>query len=164
MIGTGETVDINATLFGQMLTFALLVWFTMKYVWPPILQALEIRQQKIAAGLHAAEQSKLELAQTKIQVEEQLMACKKRVDGLLKEAEKGAEDILHQAKQEADKEYHRTIAAAQDDIKQQLQQEKTVLFSQVVDIVIKATEHILQKSVGPETDLVLLNQFIRDQH
>ena len=156
-------MDINATLFGQMLTFALLVWFTMKYVWPPVLHALEERQQKIAAGLQAAEQNKIELAQTLIKVEEQLAASKVQADILLKQAVERSEQIIEEAKQKAMVENQRIIAAAQVEIKQQIQKEKAVLFKEVVDIAIKGAEYILQKNMSSETDMVLLNKFIEDQ-
>ena len=156
-------MDINATLFGQMLTFALLVWFTMKYVWPPILHALEQREQKIAAALQAAEQNKIELAQTLIKVQEQLVASKIQVDSLLKQALERSEQIIEEAKQKALHENQRIVAAAQTEIQQQIQKEKALLFKEVVNIVIKGVEHILQKNMGSEIDLALLNKFIGDQ-
>lgn len=156
-------MDINATLFGQILTFALLVWFTMKYVWPPILHALEERQQKIAAGLQAAEQNKIELAQTLIKVDEQLTASKIQADILLKQAVERSEQIIEEAKQKAMAENQRIVAAAQIEIQQQIQKEKAALFKEVVDLVIKGSEHILQKNMTAETDLALLNKFIEDQ-
>lgn len=156
-------MDINATLFGQMLTFALLVWFTMKYVWPPIFHALEERQQKIAAGLQAAEQNKIELAQTLIKVEEQLAASKMQADVLLKQAVQQSDRIIEEAKQKAMAENQRIIAAAQVEIQRQMQKEKAALFKEVVGIVIKGAEHILQKNMSSETNLTLLNKFIEDQ-
>ena len=156
-------MDINATLFGQMLTFALLVWFTMKYVWPPILDVLKQREQKIAAGLQAAEQNKVELAQTLIKVEERLAASKIQADSLLKQAVERSDQIIEEAKQKALNENQRIVAAAQTEIQQQIQKEKALLFKEVVDIIIKGAEHILQKNMGSEADLVLLNKFIEDQ-
>ena len=156
-------MEINATLLGQLITFAILVWFTMKYVWPPILHALEERQQKIAAGLQAAEQNKIELAQTLIKVEEQLAASKIQADILLKQAVERSEQIIEEAKQKAMAENQRIIAAAQVEIQQQIQKEKAHLFKEVVDIVIKGAEYILQKNMNSETDLALLNKFIEDQ-
>ena len=156
-------MDINATLFGQIITFVLLVWFTMKFVWPPILQALEKRQQEIAAGLQAAEQSKTEWAQTLIKVEEELRAAKMQADNLLKKAAERAEQIIEEAKQKAIIENQRIVAAAQGEIEQQIEKEKTVLFKDVGNMVIKGLEYMLQKNMNAETDLELLNKFIQDQ-
>jgi F-type H+-transporting ATPase subunit b len=153
-------VDINATLLGQMLTFALLVWFTMKYIWPPVLHALEERQQKIAAGLQAAEQNSLVLAQTLLKVEEQLAAARMESDVLLKQATIRAEQIVEEARLKAKKENERIIASAQVEIQQTIEKAKTELFKEVVNIAIKGAEHILQKNIQPDVDDTLFNEFI----
>ena len=155
-------MDINATLLGQMLTFALLVWVTMKYIWPPILHALEERQQKIAAGLQAAEQSKLELAETLVKVEQQLAAARVQSDVLLKQATERAEQIIEEAKQKAKQENERIVASAQVEIRQEIDKAKTELFKEVINIAIKGAEHILEKNIRPDVDVALLNKFIQD--
>jgi F-type H+-transporting ATPase subunit b len=155
-------LNINATLLGQMLTFALLVWVTMKYIWPPVLKALEERQQKIAEGLHAAERSKLELADTLARVEQQLAAAKRQSDILLKQAAQRAEQIVEEAKQKAKHENERIVASAQIEIRQEIEKAKTQLFKEVADIAIKAAEHILQKNIQPDVDAALFNKFIQD--
>lgn len=155
-------MDINATLLGQILTFALLVWFTMKYIWPPVLRALDERQQKIAAGLQAAEQSKLELAETLVKVEEQLMAARGECNILIKQATQRAEQIIEEAKLTAKTEQRRITAQAQSDIRQEIEKAKAELFKETVHIAIKCAEHILQKNVHLDVDKNLLNQFIQD--
>ncbi len=155
-------MDINATLLGQMLTFALLVWFMMKYIWPPVLHALEERQQKIAEGLKAAEQNKHKLAETLAIVEEKLAAVRAESDVLLKEAGLRAEQIIEEAKIKGQEENERIVALAQDEIQRTIEQAKVELFKEVVNLAIKGAEHILQKNIQSDADAAFLNKLIID--
>jgi F-type H+-transporting ATPase subunit b len=141
-------VSINATLIGQMITFALLVWFTMKYIWPPLFDSLEERKKKIADGLAAAERG-----------QEEIILAEKKAKGVLKEAkvqsseivtlaQKRANEIVEESKDIAKKEGERLIIAAKAQIDQEIQQAKEGLRQEVADLALSAAEQIL----GAEID------------
>ncbi|UOA09715.1 MULTISPECIES: F0F1 ATP synthase subunit B [Methylobacter] len=141
-------MSINATLIGQMITFALLVWFTMKYIWPPLFDSLEERKKKIADGLAAAERG-----------QEEIILAEKKAKGVLKEAkvqsseivtlaQKRANEIVEESKDIAKKEGERLIIAAKAQIDQEIQQAKEGLRQEVADLALSAAEQIL----GAEID------------
>ena len=105
-------MNINATLFLQAVVFAILVWFTMKFVWPPITKALDERAQKIADGLAAADKAKAELSSANKRVEAELASSKNETAGRLAEAERRGQSIVEDAKARATEEGNRIIAAA----------------------------------------------------
>ena len=140
-------MSINATLIGQMITFALLVWFTMKYVWPPLFQSLEERKKKIAEGLAAAErgQEEMELAEKKaIGV---LREAKEQSADIVNLAQKRANEIVEESKDAAKKEGERLITAAKAQIDQELQQAKENLRQEVSALALSAAEQILSAEI-----------------
>jgi len=112
-------VNINATLFIQMIVFAILVWFTMKFVWPPITKALDERAQKIADGLAAADKAKSELANANARVESELAKSRNETASRLADAERRANGIIDEAKARATEEGNKIIAAAKAEAEQQ---------------------------------------------
>lgn len=104
-------MSINATLFVQMIVFAILVWFTMKFVWPPIANALDERAEKIAHGLAAAEHAKIELSNAHKEVELKLAATKNESTTLLADAERRAQHLIDEAKTHATEEANKIVAA-----------------------------------------------------
>ncbi|MEE9397731.1 MAG: F0F1 ATP synthase subunit B [Methylococcales bacterium] len=140
-------MSINATLIGQMITFALLVWFTMKFVWPPILQALEERKKQIADGLAAGEdgEKKLELARERVKAV--LKEAKTEAADIVGKAQKRAGDLIDQSKETAKTEGDRMISAAKADIEQEVKRTKEDLRKQVSVLAVSAAEQILQKEV-----------------
>src|SRR5271165_1529994 len=105
-------MNINATLLGQMITFAVFVWFTMRFVWPPITKALAERSQKIAEGLAAAERGKHELDLCQQEIVEQLKEAKVNADVIIDQANKRAHQIVDGAKDKAREEGQRLVALA----------------------------------------------------
>ena len=105
-------MSINATLFVQAIVFAILVWFTMKFVWPPITKALDERAQKIADGLAAADKAKSELSVANKRVEEELAKSRNESAVRLAEAERRAQAMVEEAKAKATEEGSKIIAAA----------------------------------------------------
>ena len=105
-------MNINATLFLQAIVFAILVWFTMKFVWPPITKALDERAQKIADGLAAADKAKAELASANARVEQELAQSRNETATRLADAERRAQSIIDEAKARAPEEGYKIIAAA----------------------------------------------------
>jgi F-type H+-transporting ATPase subunit b len=130
-----------------MITFALLVWFTMKYVWPPLMQALEERKKKIADGLASAEKGKHEMELAEKRATALLREAKDQAADIVNLAQKRANEVVEESKQSAKDEGERIVAAAKAEIERELQQAKEGLRQQVAVLAISAAEQILQKEV-----------------
>lgn len=151
-------MNFNATLIGQMITFGLLVIFTMKYVWPPIMEAMQERQKRIADGLASAERGvrEQELAATK--ASETLKHAKRDAADIIAQAQKRAVAIVEEAKQDARKEGERQLAAAQAQIEQEMNRAREELRGQVVSIAVAGAGKILKKEINEETHTQLLDE------
>ena len=149
-------MNINATLFLQAIVFAILVWFTMKFVWPPITKALDERAQKIADGLAAADKAKAELASANKRVEAELATSRNETASRLADAERRAQAIVDEAKARASEEGTRIIAAAKAEAEQQSVKARDALRDQVAALAVKGAEQILRKEVnaGVHADLL----------
>jgi F-type H+-transporting ATPase subunit b len=149
-------VSINATLFVQAIVFAILVWFTMKFVWPPITKALDERAQKIAEGLAAADKAKSELSVANKRVEEELAKSRNESALRLAEAERRAQAMIEEAKAKAAEEGNKIIAAAKVEAEQQTVKARETLREQVAALAVKGAEQILRKEVnaGVHADLL----------
>jgi F-type H+-transporting ATPase subunit b len=149
-------VSINATLFVQAIVFAILVWFTMKFVWPPITKALDERAQKIAEGLAAADKAKSELSVANKRVEEELAKSRNESAVRLAEAERRAQSMIEEAKAKAAEEGNKIIAAAKVEAEQQTVKARETLREQVAALAVKGAEQILRKEVnaGVHADLL----------
>ena len=149
-------MSINATLFVQMIVFAILVWFTMKFVWPPIAAALDERAQKIADGLAAADKAKSELTAANKRVEEELAKSRNESAVRLADAERRAQAIVEEAKSKATEEGNKIIAAAKVEAEQQTVKARETLREQVAALAVKGAEQILRKEVnaGVHADLL----------
>lgn len=143
-------MNINLTLIGQSITFAVFVWFCMKFIWPPIVAALDERKQKIADGLAAAERGvkEQELAQEKaVSV---IKEAKEQARIIILQAEKRNAEIVDQAKDEAKKEAERIIAAAKAEVEQEAGRAREALRSKVVDLALAGASRILEREVNIE--------------
>ena len=140
-------MSINATLFGQMITFALLVWFTMKYVWPPLMQALEERKKKIADGLAAADKGKHEMELAEKRATSLLREAKDQAADIVSLAQKRAGELVDESKQQARIEGDRIKTAAQAEVEREIQKAKEGLRVQVAELAITAAGQILQQEV-----------------
>ena len=149
-------MSINATLFFQAIVFAILVWFTMKFVWPPIANALDERATKIANGLAAADKAKSELASANSRVELELSQSRVETANRLADAERRALAIIEDAKSRANEEGEKIIAAAKVEAEQQVVKVREQLREQVAVLAVKGAEHILRKEVnaGVHADLL----------
>jgi F-type H+-transporting ATPase subunit b len=149
-------VNINATLFLQAVVFAILVWFTMKFVWPPITKALDERAQKIADGLAAADKAKSELSSANKRVESELAASRTETATRLADAERRGQVIVDEAKARAADEGNKIIAAAKVEAEQQGAKAREALREQVAALAVKGAEQILRKEVnaGVHADLL----------
>jgi F-type H+-transporting ATPase subunit b len=151
-------VSINATLIIQMIVFAILVWFTMKFVWPPITAALDERAKKIADGLSAADKAKAELTQANKRVEEQLSAARNDAAQRLADAERLAQSMIEEAKGRANDEGAKIIAAAKAEAEQEATKAREALREQVAALAVKGAESILKREVNAGVHADLLNR------
>jgi F-type H+-transporting ATPase subunit b len=151
-------VSINATLIVQMIVFAILVWFTMKFVWPPITAALDERAKKIADGLSAADKAKADLAAANSRVEQQLSAARDDAAKRLADAERLAQQIVEEAKGRANDEGAKIVAAARAEAAQESVKAREALRDQVAALAVKGAEQILRKEVNPSVHADLLGR------
>jgi len=151
-------VNINATLFLQAIVFAILVWFTMRYVWPPLTKALDERALKIAEGLSAADKAKAELAGANRQVEQQLSAARTDAAQRLADAERLAQSMIEEAKSKASDEGAKIVAAARAEAEQESVKAREALRSEVAALAVKGAEQILQREVDATVHADLLNR------
>jgi len=151
-------VSINATLIGQMITFALLVWFTMKYIWPPLFDSLEERKKKIADGLAAAEkgQEAMHLAEKK--AKGVLKEAKEQSSEIVNLAQKRANELVEASKDTAKKEGERLILVAKAQIEQEKQQAKESLRKEVSALALRAAEQILSAEIDKTKHQDILNK------
>lgn len=151
-------MSINATLIIQMIVFAILVWFTMKFVWPPITAALDERAKKIADGLSAADKAKAELSNANKRVEEQLSAARTDATQRLADAERLAQSMVEEAKSRASDEGAKIIAAAKAEAEQEATKAREALREQVAALAVKGAESILKREVNPGVHAELLGR------
>jgi F-type H+-transporting ATPase subunit b len=151
-------VNINATLLGQMIAFALFTWFCMKYVWPPMMAALTERQKKIAEGLDAASRAEHDLELAKQRVVEQLREGKDQAAAIIEQANRRGISIIEEAKEQARREVDRIKEGARAEIEQELMQAKEALRTQVAKLAVAGAERILQKAVNDEVDAELIDR------
>jgi F-type H+-transporting ATPase subunit b len=142
-------VSINATLFVQAIVFAILVWFTMKFVWPPIAAALDERARKIADGLAAADKAKADLALANKRVEDELTRSRNETAARLADAERRAQSLIEDAKARATEEGNKIVAAARAEAEQQSVKAREALREQVAVLAVKGAEQILRREVNP---------------
>lgn len=151
-------MNINLTLFGQMVTFAMFVWFCMKFVWPVIIEAMEEREKKIADGLDAADRAMRDLETAKNQASDQMKEAKHEAAGIVDQANKRANQIVDVAKQQAIAEGERLKAAAQADIEQEVNRAKEELRASVAGLALAGAEKVLEASVDDKANRALVDK------
>ena len=151
-------MSITGTLIVQMIVFLILVWFTMKFVWPPITAALDERASKIAAGLSAADKAKSDLAVANQRVEQQLSAARTDAAKRLADAERLAQQLVEEAKSKATEEGAKIIAAAKVEAAQESSKARDTLREQVAGLAIKGAEAILRREVNAGVHAELLGR------
>jgi F-type H+-transporting ATPase subunit b len=155
-------MNLNVTLLGQMITFALLVWFTMKYIWPPITKALAERQKKIADGLAAAERGVHELALAQTKATEQLRATKQQVAAIIEQANRQGAQLIDEAKERARAEGERMLIAMRSEMAQEINRAKDRLRNQISAIALAGAEKILERAVDDALNNELIEKLIAD--
>lgn len=154
-------MNINLTLFAQMIAFAVFVGFCMKYVWPPIVNALAERKAKIAEGLAAAERGHQEKALGEQRALELMKEAKASAAEIVNQAQKRATDIIEEAKIDARTEGDRLVAAAQAEIEQEANRAREELREKVSSLAIAAAEKILQKEISADAHKSIVDSFAK---
>lgn len=155
-------MDINATLLVQMITFALFVWFTMKFVWPPISTALEEREQTINDGLASAERGKREFELAQQRVTESLSEAKVQASDIIDKANKRGSQIIDEAKQQALVEADKLHKQGQERLTQEITQAKEMLRKQVAGLAVIGAEKILLREVDESANNDILDSLIKE--
>lgn len=150
-------MDINATIIGQFLTFAILVWFTMKYVWPPITKTMHERDKKIAGGLEAAERSKRELEMAEHKASSIIREAKQQATQIIEQANLHSANLVEDAKTQAKQENLRIVEMAQGEIEREIALAKETLKKQVAELAVIGAEKIIQRDIDPAKHQDLLN-------
>ena len=151
-------MNLNATLIVQTIVFVILGWVTMKFIWPPLIRALDERRKKIADGLAAAEQGTKSLSDATRKIAQLETDAKARAQLIIIDTEKRAQAIVDAAKAQAKAEGDRLIAAAKVEAEQQMVRVKTELRDRVADLVVAGAEQILKREVDARAHAALLTQ------
>jgi len=155
-------MNIHFTLIAQAITFAIFIWFSVKFVWPPLLSVIEKRQKEIADGLAAGERGRSELEQSSKRSAEVTNEAKQRATEIVAQAEKRAVEIIESAKEAAKVEGDRIIAGAKAEIDQELNRAKEGLRQQVSALAISGAEKILRKEIDANTHTAMLNTIAKE--
>jgi len=151
-------MNLNLTLFAQAVTFALFIWFTVKFVWPPLLRAIETRQKTIADGLAEAERGRSSLADAQKQTDQILRDARNRAQEVMAAAEKSASQRIEESKSQAKTEGERIVAAAHAQIEQEVQAARQQLREQVALLAVAGAEKILKREVDAKAHASMLDQ------
>ncbi|MCF0252882.1 MAG: F0F1 ATP synthase subunit B [Duodenibacillus sp.] len=151
-------MNINATLFVQMAVFFIGCWITMKYIWPPLIKAIEERQAKIAEGLAAADRSSEALAEAEAAGQKIEAEARAQAAANVAKSEKQGEKIIADAKAQAQLEADRIIESAKAEVEQQMQQAKDQLRAEVAALAVAGAEQILRREVDAKAHAQLLEQ------
>src|SRR5512147_714541 len=150
-------MSFNLTLIAQAVAFALFIWFTIKFVWPPLLRAIEARQKQIADGLAAGEQGRKSLETSKKQADEAVTEARGRAADIVSQAEKRAAQLVEEAKNAAREEAGREKAAAKAEIQQEASRAREQLRDQVAMLAVAGAEKILRREVDAKAHADLLD-------
>ncbi|WP_025565309.1 F0F1 ATP synthase subunit B [Psychromonas sp. SP041] len=155
-------MNINATLIGQAIAFAIFVWFCMKYVWPPLLDAIEARQKKIADGLTQAERAgkDLELAQAK--AAEKLKEAKAQAAEIIDQANKRRTQIVEEAKNEAETERSKIVAQGEAEVEAERNRAREELRQQVAVLAIAGAEKIIKRTIDKEANSDIIDKLVAE--
>ena len=151
-------MSITSTLIIQLIVFLLLVWFTMKFVWPPLAQALDDRAAKIREGLSAADKAKAELSMANKRIEEELSSARTDAAQRLADAERLAQSMIEEAKSRANEEGAKIIAAARAEAEQEAARARESLREHVASLAVRGAEQILRREVTASVHADLLKR------
>jgi F-type H+-transporting ATPase subunit b len=151
-------VGINVTLIGQMGTFLVFIWFTMKFVWPPIVKALDERRTRIAEGLAAAERGQKALETADSQVAERLREARQQAAQIIEQAERRGAELLEEAKQDAEAAGERMLAQARAELELEISRAREALRGEVAAIALSGARQLLEKEIDAGAHRELLDR------
>ena len=154
-------MDINATIIGQSIAMIVFVWFCMKYIWPPLMEAIEERQTQIADGIAAGEQARKKLDNANIESKKILDDARKQATNILDQANARATEIVSDGKQDGLKEREHQLSLAKNDIEQETNKARDELREQVAALAIASAEKILGREVNKESHADILDDLAR---
>jgi F-type H+-transporting ATPase subunit b len=153
-------MNINATLILQSIAMMIFVWFCMKFLWPPLVKAMDERRERISEGLAASDRAEKELEAAKVTVEEQIRAARDKAGEIVDQANQRHSQILDQAKEDASVERSRQVSAAEADIAQAANQAREELRKSVASLAVLGASQILEREVNADTHRELLDKLI----
>jgi F-type H+-transporting ATPase subunit b len=149
-------MNINLTLLMQAAAFAAFIWFTAKFVWPPLMRAIDTRQKQIADGLAAGEQGRQSLASTEKRIADMMTEAKARSSEIIAQGDKLKTETIEAAKAQAKEEADRILAGAKAEIEQEIMRAKEALRNQVADLAVAGAAKILKREVDAKAHADLL--------
>jgi len=155
-------MSINATLLGQMIVFAVFVWFTMKYVWPPLMTAMRERQKRISEGLAAAERGAREHNEATEKAENTLREAREQAQEILNNAQRQANETIERSKDEARAEGERIVEAAREEVNQEVAQAKDELRREVGKLAVSGAEQILKREVDAQAHNDIIDDLVAE--
>lgn len=155
-------MNINATLLGEMITFIILIWITFKFIWPPIIKAMEERKQKIADGLHAAERGERILVLSKEKVTNHLARAKQQAAQIIYNAQLQASKLVEEGRTKGLTDAQSILKTAEQDVKHQLAKTRATLREETANLIIASTEKLLRKTIDQKTHDQMLNELINE--
>ncbi len=155
-------MNINATLVLQSIAMMIFVWFCMKFLWPPLIKAMDERRERIAEGLAASDRAEQELEAAKTEVDKQIRQARERAGEIVDQASHRQAQILDQAREEASAERKRQVMAAEADIAQATNQAREELRAAVASLAVLGASRILEREVDPNTHRELLDRLIAE--
>lgn len=155
-------MNINLTLFGEMITFAVFVWFTMRFVWPPLMKAMEERRDAIAAGLAAGEKGRRDLELAAHKITELLTEAKAQAAQMIEQANHRANHIIEEAKARAREEGDRLMVIAKGEIDREFQSARDALMNQMSSLVIAGAEKVLHHEINKSANDRIVAEMIEN--
>jgi len=155
-------MNINATLILQSIAMMIFVWFCMKFIWPPLLKAMDERREKIADGLAASDRAEKELAAAKVKADEEIRLARDKAGEIVDQANQRHSQILEQAKDDAVNEKKRQVAAAESEISLAANQAREELRTSVASLAVLGASKILEKEIDAKAHRELLDKLIKE--
>ncbi|WP_018982206.1 F0F1 ATP synthase subunit B [Salinimonas chungwhensis] len=155
-------MNINATLIGQLIAFIVFVWFCMKYVWPPLLSAIEERQKKIADGLEASDRAEKDLELAREKATEQLKEAKAQAAEIIEQAKKRGNQLVDEETQKGQAEREKIVAAGYAEIEAERNRAKEELRKQVAALAVRGAERILQREIDAQAQNDIVEKLVAE--
>lgn len=153
-------MDINITLFGEMLTFMVLLWVMAKYIWPQLTKAIEERQQQIIEGVEAAKKGHKDLAVAQQKIAEQLQQARDQAEFILKQAQQKSATLIEQSKIEVQRERSKVLAQVEEEVKLVYSRASVELQQHTVELAVAVAKKAIEQNFDDESQDRLINRII----